>query len=97
VRELFEQLQVEGEAGIDRLVSERTQETVELDFKMKRDAQHGAFHDDDKRNLGKALSAFANSAGGLLVWGIDARRRDGVDCAQALAPIAEIEKFRSTA
>ncbi len=35
MRELFDKLIAEGEAGIDRLVAERTQESVTLDFKGK--------------------------------------------------------------
>ena len=34
----------------------------------------------------KALSGFANTAGGVLVWGVDARKdQDGIDYASALA------------
>jgi putative SOS response-associated peptidase YedK len=68
--DLFEQLQREGEPGIDRLILERTQETVELDFKLKETSSHGGFSDGDKRTLGRAFSAFANSSGGLLIWGV---------------------------
>lgn len=98
-RELFERLRGEGEAGILRLIEERTQESVTLDFKLKSDAANGRFSKDDKTNLGKLMSAFANSAGGLAVWGIDARKgEDGVDCALGPAvPIADIERFKSEA
>lgn len=99
MRALFDQLVAEGEAGIDRLISERTLETVQLDFKLKRTATHGRFEDEDKKVYGKALSAFANSSGGLLVWGVDARKGpDGVDCAQAPGvPISDIEQFQAEA
>ena len=95
--EWFDRLIAEGEAGIDRLIAERTQETVELDFKTKTDATNGRFADSDKRVFAKALSAFSNSAGGLLIWGVDARKVDEVDCAQAAAPIANVEAFQSQA
>lgn len=97
LRALYDQLLAEGEAAIDRLIGERKQETVELDFKRKRDPSHGRFDDEDKRVYGKALSAFANSGGGLLIWGVNARKGDdGIDCAQAPGiPIAEIERFQS--
>ena len=37
------------------------------------------------------LSAFANSSGGLIVWGVDARPNDdGVDCAVALREIPRV-------
>ncbi|HEV2606198.1 MAG TPA: ATP-binding protein [Microvirga sp.] len=99
MRALFDQLVAEGEAGINRLIDERTPETVQLDFKLKRDPTRGRFDDDDKRVYGKALSAFANSGGGLLIWGVDARKGpDGVDCAQPPGvPIRDVEQFRSEA
>ncbi len=53
--------------------------------------------DEDRRYFAKALSAFANSAGGLLIFGVDARKVDGVDCAQEARPIADIERFKSEA
>ena len=96
--EWFDRLLADGEAGMDRLVEERTQETVQPDFKTKSNAAHGAFNDDDRRTFGKALSAFSNSAGGLLIWGVDCRKNtDGIDCAQERAPISEIERFQSQA
>ncbi|MCP1540148.1 AlbA family DNA-binding domain-containing protein [Methylorubrum extorquens] len=98
MRELFDRLIHEGEAGIQRLIQERTQEGLQLDFKQKGRPSHGAFEDNDKKILAKAVSGFANSAGGLIVWGINAEKVDGVDCAQLpAAPIAHIEQFASEA
>ena len=94
--ELFDDLNRDGETGLAALVTARQQENVQLDFKSKADARHGSPNDDDKRTLAEALSGFANSAGGLLIWGVDARKGpDGVDCAQSLLPIAQIERFSS--
>ncbi|WP_187273042.1 ATP-binding protein [Methylobacterium sp. WL69] len=99
MRALFEQLLDDGEAGIERLIVERAQENVQLDFKTKKNALRGTFEDEDRKVFGKALSALANSAGGLLVYGITAKKgADDIDCAQAPAvPIAEIERFKSEA
>ena len=85
----------EGEAGLNALIDTRQQENVELDFKAKADASHGSPNDSDQENACEALSGFANSAGGLLIWGIDRHEHDGIDCAQSPAPIARIEQFRS--
>ena len=39
--------------------------------------------------MAKTLSGFANSSGGIIVWGIDARKNaDGVDCATAIVELA---------
>ena len=56
--DLFQQLQREGESGINRLIDERTQESVQLDFKLKEDPSHGQFSDNDKRNLRHNLALF---------------------------------------
>ncbi|MDP4005083.1 helix-turn-helix domain-containing protein [Methylobacterium sp. NEAU K] len=99
MRELYDRLIHEGEAGILRLIDARMQEGVQLDFKQKGDPRRGSFDGNDKKILAKAVSGFANSAGGLLVWGVNAEKgHDGVDCAQApAAPIAQIELFLSEA
>lgn len=99
MRELYDRLIREGEAGIQRLIDERMQEGVQLDFKQKGDPRKGIFEANDKKILAKAVSGFANSAGGLLVWGVNAEKGpDDVDCAQPpAAPIAQIELFLSQA
>lgn len=96
--DLFLVVQRDGERALQSVVDARTQETVTLDFKTKQDRTHGRFGKEDKAVFGKALSGFANSAGGILIWGVDARKADdGVDCAQELSPIADIERFTSEA
>lgn len=94
MRELYDRLLEEGEAGIDRLIAERTQESLQLDFKRKEVGRNGEFSPNDRKILAEALSGFANSAGGLLIIGVDARKgADGIDCAQAARPIVDIRRF----
>jgi hypothetical protein len=94
---LFDDLVQSGESGLNALITGRQQEHVQLDFKQKHDSSHGSLNDDDKRTLGEALSGFSNSMGGLLIWGIDARKGpDNVDCAQRLVSIANIEQFSAS-
>jgi hypothetical protein len=98
MQDLFSKLLSEGESGIKQLVAARTVETVILDFKAKKTSAHGRFEREDRGILGELLSGFANSQGGLAVWGVVARKGpDGIDCAQSLISIAEIERFRSEA
>jgi hypothetical protein len=94
---LFDEILGGGEGTLERLVRDRQQEGVDLDFKAKEDPERGAASKDDLRNLGKLLSAFSNSAGGLLIWGVDARKSPGdeVDCATKLVPIADYTRFQS--
>lgn len=74
-------------------MTERRSEDLTLDFKLAPSIFAGR---DDRRTLAVAISGFANSNGGLIVWGIDARRdADGVDCAQAAVPIPTPDLFMS--
>src|SRR5438270_2240995 len=96
MRELFQELVADGELALQRLVAERRQEAVDLDFKTKADPSKATLGDDDRRVLGRTLSAFSNSMGGVIVYGVDARKNaDGIDCATELQPIIEIERFKN--
>lgn len=85
----FESLNVDG---LHDFISRRQEENLCLDFKLIKDA--GLTSSDDRRNLARALSGFANSSGGLIVWGVDARKNeDNVDCAVGLKPIKQIARL----
>jgi len=50
----------------------------------------------DRKTLAVAISGFANSSGGLIVWGIDARKgSEEIDYAQQAAPLADAALFQS--
>jgi hypothetical protein len=53
--------------------------------------------DDDKANLAKALSGFANTDGGLVVWGVKAKAatKDDPDVAIELKPISRLKTFQT--
>ncbi len=73
-----------------------TFETDWLDFKAAAQLQ---LQDENLKNIwSKALSGFANAGGGVLIFGIDARKdkATGIDCADklALAPAAFALKSR---
>lgn len=96
MRDFYDQLVAGGEAAIEQLVSERPQENVSLEFKTKANPGSGEPTREDRQNLGIALSAFSNSMGGLIVWGIVAAKDAvGVDCATQLQPITNIERFKA--
>src|SRR4051812_25701529 len=95
MRQLLDQITQHGNATVRQLVEVRQQENVELEFKTKSNSK-GDLTKEDRRNLGVAISAFANSMGGLLVWGVAAaKNEEGIDCAAELRPIAELERFKS--
>ena len=64
---LFDQIVQEGAPAIDRLIAERQQENVELEFKTKASQKIGELTKEDRKNLGIILSALANSMGGLVI------------------------------
>ncbi|MDS4023015.1 MAG: ATP-binding protein [Candidatus Competibacter sp.] len=73
--ELFERLRKGGLSALEELIADREPESLFLDF--KRSPQDGAAKNlatEDNKNLSKAISGFANSSGGVVVWGVDCRR-----------------------
>src|SRR5215216_5245108 len=87
----FESLTI---ADVDNYLALSQEENVYLDFKRINRPDLG--HADDKKNLAKAISGFANSSGGLIVWGIDARKNPaGVDCATDRVEIEPLSLFIS--
>lgn len=72
-------------AAIEQMVADHEQEAEYLDFKTE-----GA-EKDNRDNWSVALSGFANTEGGVIVWGIDCRKNDingtMVDCANDRKPV----------
>jgi hypothetical protein len=93
--------EIRSEANLrSRFITPRHTETNHVEFKGKKDRRVPDLEDNDRRNFSKALSAFSNANGGILIWGIRTRRKDGRDVASALAPIKQIqdmaERLRSS-
>lgn len=79
-----------GEVELSGYVTLHQEEHLHLDFKTIKSASLAS--SDDRKNLAAAISGFANSAGGLVIWGVEARKNlDGVDCAMALVPVDQIQ------
>lgn len=73
---VFNQLLDEGKEEVDRLIKVLASESLIMDYKQKRTPDGAVgLEDDDKRNFKKALSGFANSQGGVILWGVD--KKDG--------------------
>lgn len=88
--EILLQLESAGWPGVLNLVTDERSESLHLDFKLKRNPELGRFDRDDRQNLSIALSGFANSDGGVIVWGIDARRVEEFDRAVGLRPLKDV-------
>jgi len=61
-------------SAIDDLVKNRSHEELFLDFKRSADNGNGErLYPTDHRHLADAISAFGNSEGGVIVWGLNYR------------------------
>jgi hypothetical protein len=92
---LFSEFVTGGVARIDQAVAEGEFESGFLDFK-ETVTKDGRITKEDRKNLGKNLSAFANASGGLLVWGISevsTGQEEPRMKALATAPIANVRRF----
>ncbi|MBX2895577.1 MAG: ATP-binding protein [Cyclobacteriaceae bacterium] len=90
--EYFNQINKEG---IENLIKERQEENLHIEFKtVVHPHEKEETRDFDKRNFSKCLSGFANSSGGLIIWGVNASpNKDGIDCANKLSPITQLNSF----
>lgn len=95
--ELFERIKSEDISAIREFIRTRKAEELFLDFKRsKKNGDGKSLHDHDRNNLGKAISGFGNSEGGIIVWGIDCSKDfDGSDVAKAEHPITNVKRFVS--
>lgn len=96
--DIFEKLVYFGEDAIDEFLENRQTEELFLDFKQA--ASDGksmrTLHPNDRRNLGKAISAFGNSEGGVLIWGIECSRDVEIgDVAKAKIKVRNVHRFLS--
>jgi Putative DNA-binding domain len=82
---------------IEKTVERKAEEGLYLDFKQKSDRRDPALNDDDKANLAKAISGFANTDGGLIVWGVKAKaeKKDDPDVAVEHTPISNLKTFQT--
>jgi hypothetical protein len=83
--ETFDQLDWDKIASF---VEQKQEENLHLDFKTVANSELNS--KDDKRNLARSVSGFANSSGGIVVWGIDARENaDSIDCATSIIELTK--------
>ena len=93
-RDIYDRLVTKEDVA--RLVSEKVSEDLYLEFKQKEGTDSGSPSEGDKRHFGDTLSQFANSDGGVLLFGIKTKRgKDGRDVAVARKPVKEAESFFS--
>lgn len=78
---------------IQDFVKNQVAEDLFIEFKT---ANYPNGIDFDKKNFSKCLSGFANSSGGILIWGISAKeQKNKPDVANALKPIKKLIDFEN--
>lgn len=80
-----------SEIDLRKLVADRVGENIYLEFKTKGDRSTGKLGDGDARQFSRALSGFANSDGGVLIWGIETNKNDQ---AWKRKPISKVYEFQ---
>jgi hypothetical protein len=90
-RQFFDGLVAGSVPAIEALVTNAVHETEWLDFKS------GEHLKDTAETWSEAISSFANNQGGVLIWGIDARKdkATGIDAASDLKPVPSPANLRS--
>jgi hypothetical protein len=86
---LEETFHLMNKESIQEFIGESRDEDLHLDFKTVNSSD--LTHPDDRKNFAKALSGFANSAGGLIVWGV---ATDKKSCATEIREIEELSTFK---
>ena len=61
-------------ATLDGYLTHGQEENLHLEFKRIAGSDFNAR--DDKRNFACAISGFSNVSGGIILWGIDAKKND---------------------
>jgi hypothetical protein len=78
---------------IQSFIEDKKKEDIFFEFKT---ANYPDKVDFDKKNFSRCLSAFANSAGGIIVWGISTQSVHGkYDVASKLKPLTDLLGFES--
>lgn len=72
--DLYQQFVLEGEARVNRAIETKESEGVYLDFKASKDPDTrqptSTLTPKGEEHLAKLISAFANTLGGVIVWGV---------------------------
>ncbi len=78
---------------IESFVENKITEDLYIEFKTSNFPVKSEF---DNKNFSKCISGFANSSGGIIIWGIKAsKNKDGIDAASNIKPIKGVIKFEN--
>lgn len=92
--DLFARIESRGVAYLRELADAAKAEEAHLEFKGRRPGTPCAgFQPEDRVNLIRALSGFANSDGGVVIWGVGRDKRGGSDVPTLDNPLADCRSF----
>jgi hypothetical protein len=87
--ELFNRIRDGGAVEVHRMICDTVVEELFLDYKRSSTTLPGVkLSEDDRKNLAKAIAGFANSEGGVVVWGVDCRHTENGDIPTGPVPVA---------
>lgn len=95
--DLFSALLTREVQELDHLIAVRECESYHIDFKRaphKWPGDRNGAENELRRDLGKDVSGFANSNGGVLIWGVECDKKKG-DVASAKCPLEAFSEFRA--
>lgn len=91
IKKYFDNINLDHIKGF---IDELQEENLFLEFKTVNFPEKTGDQDHDRKNLSKCISGFANSDGGIVVWGVKAKEnKNKQDVATELKPIKELTKF----
>lgn len=90
---LIDQFEALDQNAIYQFISEGQEENLHLDFKLTNTSDLS--YRPDRKNFAKAVSGFANSSGGIIVWGVvaDDNNEEGIDCASDTQELENVDQF----
>ena len=93
--ELFERFVSGGEATIDQFIAQKVSEELFIDYKRVTNQDASVLLEQaDRENLARAVSGFANSEGGVIIWGVDCRNDpQRSDVPTTKHPIQNVKRF----
>lgn len=95
IQDFFESIDL---AEIEKMIQDKQEENLFLEFKT---VNHPFFNNQnrefDYKNISEVISGFANSNGGIILWGIKAKKNSkNQDVASESKPIKELTRFLNT-
>lgn len=92
---LYEYYESITRSDLESFIVEKQSENLRLEFKTVNHPNYNAKNAEyDRKNLSEACSGFANSDGGIVIWGVKADKgADNIDVARELREIRELTNF----